>query len=123
MEHLSRRVQSFADEYDLNIELCSVKSCSNLQSFVEKDRREFGFISGITDKNIYNSSFILFQEDAGLEGKIALEGKIHRHCSAGSASRAVLLPGMDADGVEKMVLKFVEAGISFLSFSTLKGTG
>ncbi len=123
MEHLSRRVQSFAEEYDLNIGLCNIKSGSILQGFVEKDRKEFGFVAGVTDKNFYSSNFILFQEDAGLDGKIALEGKIHQHCSAGHASRAILLPGMDAGGAEKMILKFAEAGIGFLSCSTLKGAG
>lgn len=121
MEHLSRRVQAFAEEYDLNIELCGVESGDNLQSFVEKDRREFGFVPGVTDKDFYSSSFILFQEDAGLESKTALEGKIHQHCSAGYASRIVLLPGMEAAGVEEMILKFVETGIGYLSISTLKG--
>ena len=120
MEHLSRRVQAFAEEYDLNIELCGVESGDNLQSFVEKDRREFGFVPGVTDKDFYSSSFILFQEDAGLESKTALEGKIHQHCSAGYASRIVLLPGMEAAGVEEMILKFVETGIGYLSIVRLK---
>lgn len=119
LQHLSRRVQSFAEEYDLNIELCGAENLDKLPHFVEKDRREFGFVPGVTDKDFYSSSFILFQEDAGLASKIALEAIIHQHCSAGYASRAVLLPGMEAAGVEELILRFVEAGISYLSLSTL----
>lgn len=119
LQHLSRRVQSFAEEYDLNIELCGVEAGNGLPYFVEKDRCEFGFMNGVTDKDFYNSNFILFQEDAGLKDKIALEAAIHQHCSAGYASRAILLPGVEVMGIEALLLKFGEAGIRYLSLSTL----
>lgn len=119
LEHLSRRVRSFAEEYDLNIELCGVETGDKLSHFVEKDRHEFGFVPGVTDKDYYNSNFILFQEDTGLADKIALEAVTHRYCSAGHASRAVLLSGMEAAGAEGLILELVEAGIRYLSLSTL----
>ena len=74
VEHLSKRVQSFASEYDLNIELCGAPGNDNLPDLVTKDRQDFGFIKGVTDKNYYSLSFVLFPEDEGLQRKIALEG-------------------------------------------------
>lgn len=119
LRHLSRRVRSFAEEYELNIALCGVETEDKLSRFVEKDRHEFGMVSGVTDKDFYNSNFILFQEDAGLADKIALEAAIHQHCSAGHESRVILLSGMEAEGAEEMVRGLVEAGIDYLSLNTL----
>ena len=110
-EHMSRRIKSFADEYDLNIALCGSPGSGGLQDLVAKDRQDFGMVRGVTDKDYYYSScFVLFQEDEGLEKKIALEGEIHKCCSAGYASRMVLLPGMDVEVAEEMAGRLIAAG-------------
>jgi len=119
LEHMSKRICSFADEYDLNIGLCGAFNNGNLQNLVAKDRREFGFVRGVTDKDFYSPSFVLFQEDEGLNRKISLEGEIHRYCSAGYASKAVFLVGMDVEGVEEMIANMAGTGIGFLSISPL----
>jgi ribonucleoside-triphosphate reductase len=118
-EHMSRRIKSFAGEYDLNIELCGPLSNGKLQDLVAKDRQEFGFVRGVTDKDFYSSCFVLFQEDEGLKKKIALEGEIHKYCSAGYSSKMVLLPGMDVEGVEEIMSKLADAGIGYLSIAPL----
>jgi ribonucleoside-triphosphate reductase len=119
-EHMSRRIKSFADEYDLNIALCGSSGSDRLQDLVAKDREDFGLVRGVTDKDYYYSScFVLFQEDEGLEKKIALEGEIHKCCSAGYASRMVLLPGMDVEVAEEMAARLIAAGVGFITIAPL----
>ena len=76
-------------------------------------------MKGITEKDFYSPSFVLFQEDDGFEKKIALEGEIHRCCSAGYSSRIIFSPGMEAAGTEEIMLKLLEADIGHVCMSTL----
>lgn len=115
INHMSRRASSFAEEYDLNIVLSGARSNDAFMCFSRKDREEFGQISGITDKEFYSSSFILFQEDEGLENKIALEGEMHRNCPGGYATQLVLLPGVETESVEELLRRLFEADIGYLS--------
>ncbi len=118
IKHMSRRVESFAAEYDLNIGLWGGDHRS-IKGLAEKDRKEFGIVKGITEKDFYSPSFVLFQEDDGFEKKIALEGEIHRCCSAGYSSRIIFSPGMEASGTEEIMLKLLEADIGHVCMSTL----
>ena len=60
IKHMSRRVESFAAEYDLNIGLWGGDHRS-IKGLTEKDRKEFGIVKGITEKDFYSPSFVLFQ--------------------------------------------------------------
>ncbi|HHT47102.1 MAG TPA: anaerobic ribonucleoside triphosphate reductase [Firmicutes bacterium] len=117
VKHMSRRVESFATEYDLNIGLRGV-DCRGLRGLAEKDRKDFGVVKGVTEKDFYRCCFVLFQEDEGFEKKVALEGEIHRCCSAGYSSRVIFSPGMEASGAEEIMLKLMEADIGHFCIST-----
>jgi anaerobic ribonucleoside-triphosphate reductase len=117
--HMARRIESFTEEYGLNFALGSVAG-RELKRLVELDKKDFGLIKGVTDKTFYSSSFLLFQEDEGLEKKIALEGELHRLSSGGYASRIVLLPRMDPRAIEDLLYRLVEAEIGFLSVFRLR---
>lgn len=119
VSHMSRRVEIFSDEYDLNICLGGAGAEEDFRRLLENDRYDFGLLSGITDKKLYSPSFVLFQEDEGLEKKIALEGKIHRHCLAGYSSSLVILPDLEPEGIEKMLLSMVKADIGFIKIKNL----
>ncbi|MDO9534547.1 MAG: anaerobic ribonucleoside-triphosphate reductase [Bacillota bacterium] len=118
VRHMSKRVKSFADEYDMNIELFGAVSSDKLEALVEKDRKDFGQVKGVTDKDFYSSSFILFQEDEGLDNKIVVEGEIHKHCTAGYLSKMLLIPGIDMDGAEDIMQKMAKSHIGHVSIST-----
>ena len=111
-----RRVESFATEYDL-LGLRGV-DCRGLRGLAEKDRKDFGVVKGVTEKDFYRCCFVLFQEDEGFEKKVALEGEIHRCCSAGYSSRVIFSPGMEASGAEEIMLKLMEADIGHFCIST-----
>jgi ribonucleoside-triphosphate reductase (formate) len=119
VQHMSKRVKSFADEYDMNIELFGAVSSHNLEALVEKDRKDFGVVKSVTDKDFYSSSFILFQEDEGLDNKIVAEGEIHKNCTAGYLSKVLLTPGIDLDGAEDIMQKMAKNNIGCVSISTL----
>lgn len=112
--HMARRVESFSKEYGLNFALGSIAG-GELKRLVELDRKDFGLIEGVTDKTSYSSSFVLFQEDEGLERKIVLEGDLHKLCSGGYVSKAVFLPRLEPQAIEDFIYKLVEAEIGFLS--------
>ena len=119
VEHMSKRISSFNEEFDLNIVLSGANSEGELRNFVERDREEFGLVKAVTDKELYSSSFLLFQEDEGIERKISLEGKIHEYCSGGYSSKAVVLPGTEPEGLQELMLKLGEADIGHVQFYPL----
>lgn len=121
LEHMLRRVNSFAGEYDLNIALCGAVDAVETRHFIEKDRKDFGIVKGVTDREYYNNGFLLFQEDEGLEHKIEREGELHRYCPAGFSSKAVLLTGLKTDGMIDFIEKMSAAGINFFHLSADRG--
>lgn len=121
LEHMDRRVRSFAGEYDLNIALCSTFDEVKTRRFVQLDRQDFGLVRGVTDREFYSNGFLLFQEDDGLDYKIEREGDLHRFCTAGYASKAVLYPGLEPEAIIDFMDRLALAGISFLNLSP--GTG
>ncbi len=114
LEHMSRRVLSYAEEYKLNIALCGAFAERETKRFVQLDRQELGLIGGVTDREFYSNGFLLFPEDDGLAYKIELEGALHRFCAGGYASKAVLYPGLDAEAIMVFMEKLTTAGVGFL---------
>ncbi|HEY8464085.1 MAG TPA: anaerobic ribonucleoside-triphosphate reductase, partial [Bacillota bacterium] len=54
---MRKQVDSFAEEYDLNYTLLATPAEGLSGRFVKSDRRMFGVINGITDKEYYSNSF------------------------------------------------------------------
>lgn len=119
LEHMQRRVESFAVEYDLNIFLCGAFDQVKTKPFIQVDRQEFGLIRGITDREYYSNGILLFQEDGGLDVKITLEGQLHRCCNGGYNSKAVLYPGLDTEAMMTFMSRLAHAGIGFLDLSQM----
>jgi len=118
LDHMSKRVLSFCEEYDLNFALSCVSNDRRLQYFTERDREEFGIIKGVTDKELYSTGFVLFQEDEGLDKKIAFEGQLHRYCLAGCSSKVFMMPGLDPDGSADFLRRLSDSDIGYVSINT-----
>jgi len=118
LSHMSRRILSFREEYDLNFALAGISGDRQLQCFTEQDREDFGIIRGVTDKELYSPGFILFQEDEGLDKKIAYEGEIHRHCLAGCSSTVFLMPGLELEGAAEFLRELAGADLGYVSINT-----
>ena len=120
LRHMSKRVLSFQEEYNLNFALSSVSSDRQLRYFTERDREDFGIIRGVTDKELYSTGFILFQEDEGIDKKIAFEGELHRCCLAGCSSKVFLMPGLDPDVAAEFLRQLADADIGYVSLNTFQ---
>ncbi len=120
LSHMSKRVLSFREEYNLNFALSSVSGDRQLQCFTERDREDFGIIRGVTDKELYSTGFILFQEDEGIDKKIVFEGELHRCCLAGCSSKVFLMPGLEPDVAAEFLRRLADADIGYVSINTFQ---
>ncbi len=87
VEHMRRRADSYADEYDLNFVLVATPAEGLAGRFVAMDRERFGTIPGVTDRQYYSNSFhVPVYYAMSTFDKIRVEGQFHRLCNAGHIS-------------------------------------
>lgn len=84
---MRRIVDGFAEDYDLNYTLLATPAEGLSGRFVAADRRMFGLIDGVTDKEYYTNSFHI---PVGFElssfDKCVIEGPYHELTNAGHIS-------------------------------------
>jgi anaerobic ribonucleoside-triphosphate reductase len=84
---MKKLVDSFSDEYDLNYTLLATPAEGLSGRFVNLDRRRFGAISGVTDREYYTNSFhVPVYFDISTYDKIRIEGPYHQLTNAGHIS-------------------------------------
>jgi ribonucleoside-triphosphate reductase len=84
---MRKMVDSFSDEYDLNYTLLATPAEGLSGRFVNLDRRRFGVISGVTDREYYTNSFhVPVYYDIPIYDKILIEGPYHPLTNAGHIS-------------------------------------
>ncbi len=106
IDHMRRRMDSYADEYDLNFVLVATPAEGLAGRFVSMDRARFGTIPGVTDKIYYSNSFhVPVYYTMSLFDKIAIEGPFHGLCSAGHISYTELEapPMHNIEAVDRIV--------------------
>jgi ribonucleoside-triphosphate reductase len=84
---MRKSVDSFSEEYDLNYTLLATPAEGLSGRFINMDRRRFGVITGVTDKEYYTNSFhVPVNFEIGSFEKIAIEGPYHSLTNAGHIS-------------------------------------
>ncbi|NLY74559.1 MAG: anaerobic ribonucleoside-triphosphate reductase [Firmicutes bacterium] len=84
---MRKLVDQFADEYDLNYTLLATPAEGLSGRFVGMDRRRFGLVPGVTDREYYTNSFhIPVHYEISAFEKVALEGPYHKLTNAGHIS-------------------------------------
>lgn len=85
--YMRRKVDEFSEDYDLNYTLLATPAEGLSGRFVNKDRKQFGMISGVTDKDYYTNSFHV-PVDCNITSfhKVVLEGPYHKFTNAGHIS-------------------------------------
>jgi len=84
---MRKLTDSFAEEYDLNYTLLATPAEGLSGRFVSIDRRNFGVISGVTDKEYYTNSFhVPVNYEISSFDKITIEGSYHELTNAGHIS-------------------------------------
>lgn len=85
--HMRRRIDEACEQFDLNYTLLATPAEGLSGRFISMDRREFGIIPGVTDKEYYTNSFhIPVSYPITTFDKISLEGVYHKYCNAGHIS-------------------------------------
>ncbi len=84
---MRKAVDGFAEEYDLNYTLLATPAEGLAGRFIGMDRRRFGVISGVTDKEFYTNSFhVPVYFEISSYDKIITEGPYHEMTNAGHIS-------------------------------------
>jgi len=116
IEHVRRRADQFAEEYDLNFVVYATPAEGLAGRFVEIDRKNFGQIPGVTDKDFYTNSYHLpVNYGTSLFEKISIEGNFHRYCNAGHISYVELEspPLHNIKAVEKIVRHMHDSDVGY----------
>ncbi|MCX7970000.1 MAG: anaerobic ribonucleoside-triphosphate reductase [Negativicutes bacterium] len=81
---LRQLTDEMAEQYDLNYTLLATPAEGLAGRFVRLDRREYGVIAGVTDKEYYTNSFhVPVGHPISAVDKISREGPYHRLANAG----------------------------------------
>lgn len=87
VQYLRNRIDEAAAEHQLNFTLLATPAEGLSGRFVALDRKEFGVIPGVTDKDYYTNSFhIPVGYPISIAEKIAREGVYHKFTNAGHIS-------------------------------------
>ncbi len=116
VEHMRRRTDSYADEYDLNFVLVATPAEGLAGRFVAMDRKRYGTIPGVTDKDYYSNSFhIPVYYAMSMFDKISAEGQFHSLCNAGHISYTELEapPVHNVDAVERIIRSMAESDVGY----------
>ena len=85
--HMRRRIDQACGDFDLNYTLLATPAEGLSGRFIAMDRREYGIIPGVTDKEYYTNSFhVPVDYPIPSFEKIGLEGVYHTYCNAGHIS-------------------------------------
>lgn len=87
VSYMRKKVDEFANHYDLNYTLLATPAEGLSGRFVAKDKNIFGVIPGVTDKEYYTNSFhIPVGYPIDSYNKVRIEGAYHKYTNAGHIS-------------------------------------
>jgi len=97
-------------KYHLNFALLATPAEGLTGKFLEKDKKFYGVVEGVTDKEWYTNSFhIPVEYNISVFKKIRIEGKYHKYCNGGHISY-IELESPPQDNVEAIytILKYMK---------------
>lgn len=116
VKHIRKRIDSYADEFDLNFVLVATPAEGLAGRFVAMDRERYGTIPGVTDKNYYSNSFHIpvYYAMSMLE-KIKAEGHFHGYCNAGHITYTELEapPLHNLEAVDRIIRQMAESDVGY----------
>ncbi len=118
--HMRNRLDEIAEKNHLNFTLLATPAEGLSGRFVEMDRKRFGSIEGITDREYYTNSFhIPVYYPISAYKKIQLEAPYHALTNAGHITYVELDgdPANNLDAFEKVIRFMKEQGIGYGSIN------
>ena len=116
MEHMRKRIDSFADEHDLNFVLYATPAEGLSGRFIAIDKEKYGVIHGVTDKDYYTNSYhVPVSHEVSLFDKLSIEGEFHKYCNAGHISYVELPspPLHNSSAVEKIIRHMANSDVGY----------
>jgi ribonucleoside-triphosphate reductase len=116
VQFMRRMTDHFADQYDLNFTLLATPAEGLSGRFVAIDRKVFGTLPGITDKEYYTNSFhIPVNFSISSFEKMSLEGPYHALTNAGHISYVELDSPLqhNLEAFETLVRHMANSGIGY----------
>ncbi|MBR6932874.1 MAG: DUF3029 family protein, partial [Bacteroidales bacterium] len=84
ISHMSQKIEGFAETYQHNYTFLATPAEGLAGKFTKRDKKTFGILPGITDKDYYtNSSHIPVYYHCTPEHKAKIEGPYHKYENAG----------------------------------------
>ncbi len=116
VEHMWKRTQQYCEEYDLNFALYATPAEGLSGRFINADRKRFGVLPGITDKEYYTNSYHLpVNYLTSLFEKIKIEGEYHSYCNGGHISYVELAspPRDNTAAIEKIIRHMAASNLGY----------
>lgn len=116
IQHMRKRMDDTAQEYKLNFSLLATPAEGLSGRFIKMDRKLFGSIPGITDKEYYTNSFhIPVSFPISAFNKINIEAPYHELTNAGHITYVEVDgdPAQNVEAFEKIIRCMKESGIGF----------
>ncbi len=114
--HMREKCDAFSKKYKLNFTLLATPAEGLAGRFTKIDRKEYGTIKGITDRDYYTNSFhVPVYYPIGAFEKIEIEAPYHALCNAGHITY-IELDGDPSDNIEAfeaVIRKMKECGIGY----------
>lgn len=115
-----KKTDEAAEKYNLNFSLIATPAEGLCMKLVEKDRKIYGTIPGVTDKDWYTNSFhVPVEYKISLFKKIEIEGKYHSLCNGGQISYIELkeAPIDNIEGMYNILCYMKENDMSYVAIN------
>lgn len=114
---LREKIDAACEDYNLNYTLLATPAEGLAGRFVKLDRKEFGIVPGVNDREYYTNSFhvpVHFPIEAFK--KIELEGPYHKFCNAGHISYVELPspPVHNPEAVEAIIRHMAKCDMGYV---------
>ncbi len=114
--HMREKCDAYSKKYKLNFSLLATPAEGIAGRFTKIDRREFGKIKGVTDREFYTNSFhVPVYYPISAFDKIEIEAPYHNLCNAGHITYIELDgdPSQNIDAFEAVIRKMHDCGIGY----------
>ena len=114
--HMRKRADELAQRHQLNFSLLATPAEGIAGRFTAIDRKRFGRVAGVTDREYYTNSFhVPVYYTIGAAEKIEIEAPYHSLCNAGHITYIEMdgSPLENMDAFEAVVRKMKESGIGY----------
>jgi len=118
--HMRKRMDEASRKYNMNFTLIATPAEGLAGRFVRMDRKIFGSIEGITDRDYYTNSFhVPVYYPIGIFDKIRIEAPYHELTNAGHITYVEVDgdPTQNLEAFEKIIRAMKEAGIGYGSIN------